>query len=409
MIFWNAERFIQEAVESVLAQSSTDWELILMDDGSTDAGTQIAQHYAARFPDRIYYVEHEGHSNRGMSASRNAGIRRTSGRYVAFLDADDAWLPNKLERQVAILNAFPAAAMVYGASRYWHSWTGAEEDIGKDHVPDLGVAPGLYSPPSLLTRLYPFGPETTPPPSDFMVRREVIDAVGGFEESFRGIHQLYDDQAFLVKMYRKAGIYVSDEVWDNYRIHPDSCDANSTRGGHYDSIRGFFLNWYSDHLKKEGVQDQAIWRMLGQAIHAARVQLRTGNGKSATLQGMRVVIEPGPLVCAADVQVNLPFYPLLQGNQYLLSFRVRADRPRALVAGISAAHAPWLGLGLYEHIQVNEVWQDFRLPFLATATDDNARIHFDLGEDEASVELSHPVLFLGDEVVAPWLQEVNAP
>ena len=86
----------------------------------------------------------------------------------------------------------------------------------------------LIEPPALLWKLYPLGLATTPPLSDFQVRRQVIDAVGGFEEHFRGFLQLYDDQAFLVKIYLHTPVFVSSEQWDKYRIHADSCDAVST-------------------------------------------------------------------------------------------------------------------------------------------------------------------------------------
>jgi glycosyltransferase involved in cell wall biosynthesis len=91
--FLNEERFLAEAVESVLGQSFTDWELILVDDGSTDGSSAIARGLAATSPDRIACIDHADHRNLGLSASRNAGLSHARGRYVAFLDADDAWLP----------------------------------------------------------------------------------------------------------------------------------------------------------------------------------------------------------------------------------------------------------------------------------------------------------------------------
>src|SRR5216684_3354263 len=93
MIFLNAEKFIQEAIESVFAQGYDSWELLLVDDGSTDSSTVLALRYAEQYPVKVRYIEHEGHQNRGMSASRNLGIRHAQGEYLAFLDADDVWLP----------------------------------------------------------------------------------------------------------------------------------------------------------------------------------------------------------------------------------------------------------------------------------------------------------------------------
>src|SRR5438874_1836189 len=132
-IFLNGERFIREAIESVFAQTYDNWEFFLVDDGSTDASTEIALQYAAQYPGKVRYLEHAEHQNCGMSATRNLGLRHARGTYVAFLDADDVWLSDKLARQVAIVEAQPQAAMVYGATEYWYSWTGHPEDCQRDY------------------------------------------------------------------------------------------------------------------------------------------------------------------------------------------------------------------------------------------------------------------------------------
>ena len=151
MIFLNAERFITSAIESVLAQTYAAWELVLVDDGSTDGSSAIARRFAQLQPARIRLVEHEGHANRGMSASRNLGLRQARGAYIALLDADDVYLPAKLERQVAILQAQPEAAMVYGATLHWFSWTAQPrrgprgfppQTRGGTEHPDPAAAPG---------------------------------------------------------------------------------------------------------------------------------------------------------------------------------------------------------------------------------------------------------------------------
>lgn len=88
-IFYQAERFFSEAVDSVLAQDFPDFELLLCDDGSTDGGTTLARDYAARRPERVRYLEHPGHANRGMSATRNLGLAHARGELIALIDADD--------------------------------------------------------------------------------------------------------------------------------------------------------------------------------------------------------------------------------------------------------------------------------------------------------------------------------
>src|SRR2546422_6997659 len=97
-IFYNAERFLREAIESVFAQTYYPWELLLVDDGSVDKSTDIALEYARIYPEKVRYVEHNGHRNLGMSASRNLGIAHAKGEYVTLLDADDVWFPQTLDR-----------------------------------------------------------------------------------------------------------------------------------------------------------------------------------------------------------------------------------------------------------------------------------------------------------------------
>jgi len=92
-IFLDAERFLNEAIESLRAQTYERWELLLVDDGSRDGSSEIAREHAARDPHRIRVLEHAGHANLGMSASRNLGIAHARGDLVALLDADDVYLP----------------------------------------------------------------------------------------------------------------------------------------------------------------------------------------------------------------------------------------------------------------------------------------------------------------------------
>jgi glycosyltransferase involved in cell wall biosynthesis len=259
MIFLNAEKFMQEAIASVIAQSYETWELLLVDDGSTDQSTAIARRYAEDYPGKVRYLEHEGHRNRGMSATRNLGIDHAKGVYIAFLDADDVWLPHKLQQQVAVLESQPGAAMVYGPSQYWQSWTGAPEASRRDYVLGLGVEPDtLVRPPTLLA-LSLLSRAPTPCPSDVLVRREIVEHVGGFEEIFRG---MYEDQAFLAKVYLTAPVFVSGECWDRYRLHPDSSVAVATREGDKYTAGLFYLAWLESYLLAHRIRDADVWRAL---------------------------------------------------------------------------------------------------------------------------------------------------
>ena len=265
IIFLDEEKFIREAIESVFAQTYDNWELLLVDDGSTDASTKIALQYAEQHPGKVRYLDHEGHRNRGMSASRNLGIRHARGDYIAFLDADDVWLPDKLEHQVAILSAEPEAVMVCGPVQWWYSWTGNPEDAQRDHVVALDVQPNtLVKPPQLLTRL--LGNET-PITTSGLVRREAIESVGGFEESFHG---LYEDQAFCAKLCSKAPVYVASRCWYRWRKHPGSSCSVAVSTGQYLHARLTFLHWLEKYLPEQGIKNSELWEVLRKELWQCR-------------------------------------------------------------------------------------------------------------------------------------------
>jgi hypothetical protein len=242
-IFYNAEKYFVEAIDSVLAQSVEDFEFILADDGSTDSSTSIAKSYAARDP-RVRHIEHEGHVNRGMSATRNLGLAAAQGEFIAFIDADDVWEPRKLEEQLAVFSAHPQLAMVCGAVRYWRSWGG-----GNDRVIPSGPALDVpLAPPSVLVSTYPLGAAAAPCPSDLLLRAGAVRAVGGFESHFTGPRQMYEDQGFLAKIYLRFPVYFDSRCWLSYRQHHESIVSKVTGDGGYDEVRLYFLSWLERHL-----------------------------------------------------------------------------------------------------------------------------------------------------------------
>jgi glycosyltransferase involved in cell wall biosynthesis len=106
---YNRAAYLIEAVESALAQESVDVEVVVVDDGSTDDTARALEPYL----DRIEYVHQ---ANAGRAAARNAALRRARGTYVALLDDDDVWLPDKLARQVSYMDAHPAVGLSHGQS-----------------------------------------------------------------------------------------------------------------------------------------------------------------------------------------------------------------------------------------------------------------------------------------------------
>jgi len=261
-VFLDAESFIEEAIASVFAQNYRKWELLLVDDGSTDGSTQVALRYAQLYPDRVSYLEHEGHQNRGISASQNLGISVAKGEYIAFLDSDDVWLPEKLERQVSILDSQPEAMMVYGQTQYWFSWNAdARENRNDQMIPSAVEVDRLLRPPLLLLRT--LREETPVPcPSDVMVRRQAAIEVGAFEDSFR---RIFTDQVFYAKLCLRWPVFVSGQNWFKYRKHPGSAVAVVKERGHLRRARLTYLKWLERYLDDHPNADRQVRRAIWNA------------------------------------------------------------------------------------------------------------------------------------------------
>ena len=275
--FLDEERFLGEAVESVLAQSYDDWELLLVDDGSSDGSTTLALEYARRFPGRIAALHHPDGRTRGQSAARNLALSQAAGEYVAFLDADDVWLPDKLLDQTAILDREQEAGMLYGRSEWWFGWqhgTAAPSDF----THELGVPSGtLLRPPSLIEPFFASQTAALPNTTSTLLRRAVAHEVGGFEESFRNP---YEDQAFYAKVCMHTPVIAADRVWDRYRQHPDSVTARMEADDSAAEIRHQFLTWLIDYLRRSRFSDADVYAALRrQRFLCAHPRLRRGLGR----------------------------------------------------------------------------------------------------------------------------------
>lgn len=263
MIFLNGEPFIAEAIESIIAQTFTDWELILVDDGTTDGATGIAQGFAERYPDRIRYIDHPGHANRGMSASRNAGIRAARGDIVAFLDADDVWMPRRLEAHITILGREPEVAVVMGPTLWWRSWMDPGQSplkpwLTTDTISESGLPLHQSIPPPevALSYLVRRG-ATLPGICSVTARRAAVLAVGGFNDDFR---TLYEDQVFHFRIGLRFPIWVDDEVLARYRQHDESACNKEGRVASDTRMRPVFLAWLGSHLTEIGCDDPRVWQ-----------------------------------------------------------------------------------------------------------------------------------------------------
>ena len=269
--FLDAGPFISEAIESVLAQSFQQWELLLVDDGSSDESTAIAQRYAAALPKRVRYLAHPGRENRGASASRNLAIRQASGEYVAFLDADDVYLPDKLTDQVRILDETQHAHVLYAATEYWHSWSGmageSRDWIWHPHGVEIG---SVIEPPRALVAFLNDG-GTVPCMGSVLARRSAVIEAGGWEESFRTI---CTDQVFHAKLTLRHPVMFVDACWDRYRQHANSSCSRTAAAGQTKATFETYLRWLERYLTEQRVRDDSVWAALRKALRRYDPPLR---------------------------------------------------------------------------------------------------------------------------------------
>lgn len=206
---YNVGPYIGEAIQSVLAQTFTDFELVIVDDGSTDDTYDIAQRFADADP-RITIVRQE---NRGLSAARNTALRHARADLMALLDSDDLWTPEFLASQTALLAAHPEVDIVTG-----NAWTLGGRTHGEPARPCPDPRPG----PNLTTIL-----------SDELAvfimsvfRRRVYDVIGGFDESLR----TNEDFDFWLRAAVAGFRFMrNDRPLGYYRRRDDSLSANEIR------------------------------------------------------------------------------------------------------------------------------------------------------------------------------------
>ncbi|MBI3997032.1 MAG: glycosyltransferase [Candidatus Omnitrophica bacterium] len=210
---FNRAAMLREALESVFHQTVKSFEVIVVDDGSTDDTSRVVKSFAHG----IVYLRQE---NQGVAAARNSGIKAAKGRYIAFLDSDDLWLPHKLERQIDYLRAHPDVGLLY--ARMWSYRTETPQERRLDpHVVARTFADLVNGPNAITT-------------STVMMRRECVQVVGLFNPALRGT----EDHEFWLRVARRFSIAFLDEPLAEYRRHGKSINGDPI--GLYDAYRRLY-------------------------------------------------------------------------------------------------------------------------------------------------------------------------
>lgn len=207
---YNAERYIAATIESVLAQDQPGLEIIVVDDGSRDGSVALVRR---QFPQ----VRVEQQANAGVAAARNRGLALARGEWVAFVDADDIWLPGKLAAQLAQMRAVPGCRMSYTA---WQVWPSVDPLPTPAHLAQLAAIAGdsarwrgasgwIY--PELLLDCVVWT-------STVVAQRALFDEIGNFDTSLR----LGEDYDLWLRASQATPIHRVARPYALYRMHPDS-------------------------------------------------------------------------------------------------------------------------------------------------------------------------------------------
>ena len=197
---YNGEKYLHKAINSVYAQTFENWEIIFWDNASTDSSAEIARYYDGKI--RYFYTE----KNTSLGTARVEAIRKASGEYLAFLDCDDVWIENKLEKQLGLIEGKPDIALVYSR---------CEVISAEDH--SIGIIPersNLYS-GNIFCALVQ---ENFIPFVSVLILRRSYDSVGGFATHYRNS----TDYNLFLKLSYKYQIIATHDILCKYREHGEN-------------------------------------------------------------------------------------------------------------------------------------------------------------------------------------------
>ena len=223
---YNRARFIGEAVESVLDQTMSDWELVIVDDGSTDDTRQVLERYLA--DSRIHYYYQK---NKGQSAARNLALENARAEFIGFLDSDDIWYEDKLERQLLAFEAHPDTHIVHGDEA-------TMDELGRVVSRDNMQRHSGRITPQLLG-------DTSVSITTALVRRECFDALGGFSPRYG----VADDYELWLRFSARYRFLYEPGIVAAYRVMANQISSDKRRRfAANERIIRDFLNHYSDCL-----------------------------------------------------------------------------------------------------------------------------------------------------------------
>ena len=252
--------YLKLAIESVLNQTYTNFEVIIVDDGSkTNTSRELSEKYKLKF------IRQE---NAGVSAARNTGIRNSSGDLIAILDDDDLWLPDKLKKQVQMYNDLVAKSIEPGILS-----TGVINiDQNGNHL-----SKGLRRVAGCFWKVVLFQDYVVP--SSMIVPKKVFDDIGLFDENLR----YYEDTDITYRIAQKYPSYSINDYLVKYRVHSENISKNTAIriAGSEVFYEKVFKNdaWITEELKKRIIENKNYYNAIALKESAYTALFVDGNGK----------------------------------------------------------------------------------------------------------------------------------
>jgi len=237
---FNRSYVLRDAIDSALAQTDCNLEIIVVDDGSTDHTSEIVANYATTR--KVHYSYQQ---NRGVSAARNCGIRIASGEFIAFLDSDDIWLPNKLSLQLNEFRKNAKLGILYGYAEFKNIKTGKS----------------LIKPDSISLNFQEFiNKHTVLPTSTVIVRKSYLDDVGYFDENLG----IFEDLELWIRLARISKVGFIDKILAICRINDDNISSDIL------NIHMNFVTLYDIIISRYSAELLSKDPYIEQMIHAYR-------------------------------------------------------------------------------------------------------------------------------------------
>jgi glycosyltransferase involved in cell wall biosynthesis len=274
---YNGTATLADAIDSVLAQTLTDWELLIWDDCSTDGSVEVVRRYG---DERIRYAASDVRIPLGQA--RQKAIDAANGDWIAFLDQDDIWLPHKLELQLARAREKPDVALVYGRTVRFYP-NGAERDYDQAHeysyLPEGDIFRALFTQSCFIAM------------SSAMFLRSSLGMIGGIPDSIAIIPDYY----LYTAVARRFPAAAVQQVVCRYRMHPGSTQQREAIAVHEDALRLMDM-WHNE------VDPRVLERC--RRHHSSQIALAEMSTPGKFFSGLRRLLMEGSVFS----QLVRPFY-----------------------------------------------------------------------------------------------------